>query len=1040
MNYVTYHLHSSLSLLDSCTDFRDYVNRAVELGQKAICFTEHGNIFNWIAKKQYCDEKGIKYLHGVECYLTKQLLPKERDNYHTVLIAKNYDGVLELNNLISKSFQEDHFYYKNRISFDEFRKISDNIVKISACLASPLSKLQDCDSDYDSLVKHYDYLEIQPHMHPDQIGYNKHLLELSRLFNKPLIVGTDTHSLNKYKAECRSILQLAKHIKYSDEDSFDLTYKSYDELVECFEKQNSIPMYEVLEALHNTEVMADSVEEFQLDTSLKYPILYGSRERDSEVYDATLRQKFENKIQNGIIPKEQIESFEAAIEEETRVFEKIDMKGFMLSMSEFVCWCKANNIPVGFGRGSVAGSRVAYVLDITDVNPETWHTVFSRFCNEDRKEVGDIDIDLAPDDREKMYHHIINRFGQDYTAYILAIGTISAKGTIDEIGRALSLRWEEEHEGVSKKESPFSLDKMKEIKNLFDSDEEMAKKKHPEVFYYFDGLLNTPISQSMHPAGILVSPITIPDHYGTLVKDGMVITQIDMEEIHEISAVKYDILGLANVQIIRDTCTLANIPYPKSNEINWLDEKVWEDMLRSPVGIFQFEGGFAYQSLRKFKPQSVPDMALVTAAIRPSGSSYRDRLLAREKNKNPSRILDEMLKDNLGYLIFQEDTIRFLQEICGFSGSAADNIRRAIGRKKKEILDEAMPKILEGYCSKSDKERGVAEKEAKAFLRIIEDSASYQFGYNHAIAYCMISYMCAYLRYYHPCEFITAYLNNAQTDEDIANGASLAKEYRIAMKPPQFGLSTDRYVCDSENNVIAMGVAAVKFLNPKVSKQLFSLGKRKFKSFTELLYRLKDTDLNARQLDILIKIGYFSMFGSIAELLEFVKAFDFFKSGDAKMISKTADNPYLEAVKKFSTSKNKDGSESSRYVITDCRALIEEIETQIRSKGTKDFNWSQKIKWQLEYTGSIQSTGSVRDKWTTYIKEIRPACRKADGVQFGYSVLLQSVGSGKQSYMTIPMRDFNKCPVREGDVIKIKNPDGWERKGRFFNLYKYSVL
>lgn len=263
---------------------------------------------------------------------------------------------------------------------------------------------------------------------------------------------------------------------------------------------------------------------------------------------------------------------------------------------------------------------------------------------------------------------------------------------------------------------------------MYEADEEAARKKYPNIFYYFDGMVNTAISQSMHPAGIVVSPITLPDNYGYLTKEEKSILQIDMEEIHEISLVKYDILGLKNVQIIRDCCRLAGIPYPKSHEINWCDEKVWADMLRSPVGIFQFESSFAFQSLCKMKPNSIEDMSLVTAAIRPSGTSYRDSLLRREINKNPSKIIDDMLEKNLGFLVYQEDTIKFLQEVCGLTGSEADNIRRAIGRKDKERLDKALPQILEGYCSKSSSPRDVAETEAKAFLKIIEDSASYQFG------------------------------------------------------------------------------------------------------------------------------------------------------------------------------------------------------------------------------------------------------------------------------------------------------------------------
>ena len=389
-NYVAYHVHSDYSLLDSTTKFEDYVDYAISLEQKAIAFTEHGNIFNWVDKKMYCDKKGIKYIHGVEIYLTKTHDIKERDNYHTILLAKNYAGLKELNTLVSVSTEESHKYFKGRISFDEFLGISPNVIKISACLASPLARIDEDDEYYNKLARHYDYFEIQPHINStDQMFYNLKLYELSKKYNKPLIAGTDTHSLSSYKAECRSLLQASKHIEYDNEDEFDLTYKTYDELVDMFKKQNSLQYEVFIEAINNTNIMADSVEEFELDTSFKYPILYGTAEKDEEVFLKTINDKLNYKINNGIIKEKHISDFNKNITEECRVFKKIEMSGFMLFMSELITYCKENDIPIGFNRGSCGGSRVAYVTDITDLNPEEWNTVFSRFCNEDRKEIGD---------------------------------------------------------------------------------------------------------------------------------------------------------------------------------------------------------------------------------------------------------------------------------------------------------------------------------------------------------------------------------------------------------------------------------------------------------------------------------------------------------------------------------------------------------------------------------------------------------------------------------------------------------------------------
>lgn len=1040
MNYVTYHLHSDRSLLDSCTHYKDYIDKAVELGQPAICFTEHGRVLNWVAKKLYCAEKGIKYIHGVEIYLTETLEEKVRDNYHTILIAKNYEGVKEINSLLTLSEQPDHFYYKNRITFDEFLNISDNIISTSACLAGPLNKLHISHPYYERLAEKYTYYEIQPHNHPEQIAYNQLLKMLARKYRKPLIAGTDTHSLNDYKAECRSILQKAKHIAYADEDSFDLTYKSYDELVDAFRRQNCFEENVYTEAIRNTVVMAESVEDFELDTTFKYPMLYGSYEQDAEVYEKRVAEKFAEKVKTGVIPQDQIINFQKAIDEESAVFEQINMKGFMLSMSEFVCWCKENGIPIGYNRGSCGGSRIAYILDITDMNPETWHTVFSRFANSSRKEIGDIDIDASPDDRDKIYKYIIDRFGQDRAAYILAIGTISDKGTIDEIGRALAERWKDEHEGASNEINPYSLKVIKEVKALYETDEEAARKKYPNIFYYFDGMVNTAISQSMHPAGIVVSPISLPDNYGYLTKEDKSILQIDMEEIHEISLVKYDILGLKNVQIIRDCCKLAGIPYPKSHEINWCDEAVWTDMLRSPVGIFQFESAFAFQSLCKMKPKSIEDMSLVTAAIRPSGTSYRDSLLRREINKNPSKIIDDMLEKNLGFLVYQEDTIKFLQEVCGLTGSEADNIRRAIGRKDKERLDKALPQILEGYCSKSSSPREVAETEAKAFLKIIEDSASYQFGYNHSIGYCLIGYTCAYLRHYYPYEFITAFLNNADNDEDIANGASLCKEYGIRLTSPRFGVSRDDYTFDKNGKIIAMGVSAIKFLSKKIANQLYkTYQNNRLDTFVDVLYAITEqTEIDTRQRDILIHTDYFAEFGEMGKLIEVAKAFDYFKSGKAKKVSKEKECPYIKFVAAYGSDKNAKGAELKAFTITDCKGLLKAIEHDIAESSKTVITYADRVAWQMEYLNSIQGSGKPEDRWKIYIKELRPACRKADGKQFGYNINYISLGSGKSGTATIFNKNF-KEGTKVGSVLQTSQ-SGWSRNGKYFNLDRYSLI
>lgn len=649
--YTLFHCHSDYSLLDSCTKYQDYVDLSVKNGAKALSITEHGKPMNWTEKWSACKKAGLRYIHSVEIYMTESLEEKKRDNYHTVLMARNMDGLRELNALVSKSCDADHSYYTNRITFDEFLAMSDNIIATSACLASPLNKLPDTHPRYMELAMRYDFLEVQPHIHPDQVAFNKKLAVLSRELGIPLIAGTDTHSSSKYKSECRDILLRAKRKPYADEDAFDLTYKTYDELVQMFRKQGSLTEEEYMSAIDNTNLLYDMTEDIDLDISIKYPILYGTRENDSAMFAKTVEEKFRKKVEDGIIPQSQVESFKEAIQEEMRVFNKLEMNGFMLSMSELVTWCREHNIPIGPARGSVGGSRVAYVTDIIDLNPETWNTVFSRFCNEDRKEIGDIDIDCIDTDRPTIFRHIIKRFGIEKTARVSSFGTLQDKAVIDEVGRALAFQWEKENP-ESLKENPYSLKAIAKIKEEYAADPEKAKEKYSKVFYYFDGLLDTKISQSVHPAGMVISPITLSDNFGVFNKEGEICLMLDMENVHDFTGLaKYDFLILKTVQVIRDTCRYIGIPYPKSFEINWDDEDVWDDLIKSPFGIFQFEKTFAFDCLKKFKPKSLFDMSIVTACIRPSGASYRDVLLAKQVHKNPSEMIDNLLKDNLGLVM-----------------------------------------------------------------------------------------------------------------------------------------------------------------------------------------------------------------------------------------------------------------------------------------------------------------------------------------------------------------------------------------------------
>lgn len=1042
--YTMFHCHTEYSLLDSCTKVQDFVELAVKNGSKALSISEHGKPLNWPEKWNACKQAGIRYIHSVEIYLTESLEEKVRDNYHTVLLARNMDGVRELNALVSLSCDKDHFYYKNRITFDEFLGISNNIISTSACLASPLNKLDESHPRYIELADKYDFLEVQAHNHPEQIEFNKRLARLAKSLDKPLIAGTDTHSSSKYKAECRAVLLSAKHMAYGDEEAFDLTYKTYDELVQMFKRQNALSEDDYMAAIENTNLLYDMTEDIELDTSIKYPILYGTHEADSEKLKETVEKKFAEKLEAGVIPENQSEAFRTAIDEELRVFGKIGMDGFMLSLSELISWCKEQGMAIGPARGSVGGSRVAYLADIIDLNPETWQTVFSRFCNEDRVEIGDVDIDCVESDRPLIFRHITERFGSDKTARVASFGTMQSKGFIDDVGRHLAIKWGKENANAQLKENPWSLPNIARIKKEFEANEQKTKLKYKELFYYYDGLIDTKISQSIHSAGMVISPITLEDNFGVFDKDNENCLMLDMENIHEFTGLaKYDFLVLKTVQVIRDTCRFLNQSYPKAHEINWNDADVWADMVSNSFGVFQFEGKFAFESLKKFAPQSIFDMSIVNACIRPSGSSYRNELLVRKLHKNPSELIDELLKDNFGYLIYQEDTIKFLQQVCGLSGSEADNIRRAIGRKQKDRLNKAMPSILEGYCNKSSKKRDAAEQEAKEFLQIIEDSASYQFGYNHSIAYCLLGYLCAYYRYYYPIEFITSFLNNAANEEDIRNGTAYADRVGIKITMPKWGVSKGEYFFDREKNIIAKGLSSVKYIGSGAAEKLYeTANSRSHKKFVDVLTDLdQKTSIDTRQLDILIKIDFFSNFGNQRELLRITDMFcAMFKKGQAKQISKDKidGTPLQPIVSKYAVGVTKSGGIAKNYTLLDVMSIMRETEDAIMALHLEDLSDVLKAKNfedVMGYAGYV--SGKNEDRRKLYVIETYPLVRKKDKVQFGYSIVTKSIGSGKECRFTVLNKLYDEAPIKKGDIIYCKN---FQRNGRYFKLTGYNRI
>lgn len=869
MNYTVMHLHSDLSNgvtnIDSITKFNQYVDYAKSLGMKALGFSEHGSVFSWVKKKEAIESAGMKYIHAEEFYVTKNLDEKVRDNWHCLLIALNYDGVKEINTLSSKSFNRDdnHFYYVPRITFDDLIHTSNNIVISTACLGGILVH---ADNDIRKLFVKFltensdrCYLEIQHHNVEEQIKYNKYLYKLNQKYDIPLIAMTDTHALNEEHLLGRSILQQSKNIHFDNEDGWDLTFKTYDELVDAYKKQDSLPMDVVLEAIENTNKLADRVEEFSLDKSYKYPHLW----KDSE-------KLFVKKIKDGIkrrgvdkYPNRQ--EYADRVKYEMEAYKHNGAIDFMLLMEDIVSWCRDNDIGIGYGRGSVNGSIIAWLLGITEMDSIKHKLNFDRFMNIERVSLSDIDTDFPPSRIEEVKQYVFNHPGL-YCSDIITFNTIADKGAIRDVGRALKM----------------PLDEVGEICDTVDNEEKYAeiREQYPELFKYVDMVKGTIISCGNHPCGMICAPYPLDDSIGlcTTSTDTCAISQIYMKEVDGLNYVKLDLLKLDTIELINNTCKLANIDRCTPDNLDITDVDVWNSMRDDTTAIFQWEGrtGDDYikkllsdKNIEKFKEvdENIDRMTLLSignSAIRPAGASYRDDLANGIVRESGSEAIDDFLKPTFGYLVFQCQIIEFLHQYCGFTMGEADVVRRHFA--KKTGTEDDIPRIKAGFIDtmkdKYHMSKEEAEKSIVAFLQVIEDASNYLFSINHSQPYSYEGYACGWLRYHYPIEFLTCALNiNRDNEEKTKALTNYATKVGIKIMPVRFRHSTFEYSGDVENKCIYKAISSIKFMNDTVSQELYNLRDKQYNSFIELLMDIKQTSCNSRQLEILIDLGFFEEFG-----------------------------------------------------------------------------------------------------------------------------------------------------------------------------------
>lgn len=873
-NYTVLHCHTMLSNgvtnIDSVTKYTDYINKAVECDMKALAFSEHGSFFEYLHKKEACEKAGLKYIHAAEFYVTKSLEEKVRDNYHCLLIAKNYEGFKELNKLSSISFnrEDGHFYFAPRITFDELISTSDNVIVSSACLggifASNDPALKFAFLQFYVANRERCFLEIAQHPSPQQVEYNKVLYDLSKKYNLQLIVGTDTHALNEEHADARLLLQRSKKVFFDNEGEFDMVWRTYDELVQMFNKQGVIPYEVILQALENTNKVADMVEPFELDRSFKYPRLY----KES---DKVLLEKIDEgwKWRN-IDSKPNPQKYKDEIEYELKAIRHNKSQDFFLLEEMYKSELRKQGVGYGYSRGSCSGSLICYLLGITHVDPVEWHLNFDRFMNLERISLADIDTDWFDTDRDKVRDLLYAKQGL-YCSEIITFNTVALKGAFKDVARAFDMTPQEANE----------------ITSDIEVNEEKYRKQYPDIFRYVDLIQGTIVSIGTHPSACIVSPIPLDENVGlcSVANNSRPVSQLNMKEIDSLNYVKLDCLGLDAMGLINQTCDLLGIDRLLPENIDFNDKKVWDSIREDTTCIFQWESDSARSYLKElFSDETVENikklnpnfsyldlMSVGNGAIRPAGASYRDELAQGIYRDNGHEALNKLLAPTLGYLVYQCQIINFLHQFCGYTMGMADVVRR--GFAKKTGTDKFIPQIKEGFIKTMLEKYGVDKKESERlivnFIQVIEDASAYLFSENHALPYSMIGYAVGWLRYYYPIEFLTVAFNIYQTDKIKSQAiTNYAIKQGFNILPPVFGKSKGSFWMDKDTNSIYKGIGSIKDMNNTIGDNLYEYAQNEMsQDFFDILTNVKELEINKTQLTKLIRIGYFNQFGTINELL-----------------------------------------------------------------------------------------------------------------------------------------------------------------------------
>ena len=883
--FVHLHLHSEFSLLDGANRIKDIPVRAKELGMDAIALTDHGVMYGVIDFYKACKKEGVKPIIGCEVYVA----PRERtrkdkepgvDNRynHLILLAKNMQGYRNLSKLVSIGFTEG-YYYKPRIDYEVLEKYSEGLICLSACLAGAVNQalLNGREEEAENIALWHKkvfgddyYIEIQNNGIAEQTLANQKLVKLARKLNLPLVATNDAHYLKRedaYNHEVLLCIQTGKRMSDPDRMRFEteeLYVKSPEEMIEYFK---AFP-----EAIENTVKIA---EECNVEFEFGHTILpnYDVPEGFETHYDYLKKLCDEGLIKRyGENPSKEV--IERA-EYELGVIKKMGYVDYYLIVWDFIHFAKENGIPVGPGRGSGAGSILAYAIEITDIDPMKYDLLFERFLNPERISMPDFDVDFSDEQRQEVIDYVSKKYGHDHVSQIITFGTLAAKNAIRNVGRALDVPLSEVdkiakmipnevHITISK-----ALEENVELRTLYESDEKV--KELLDISMALEGM---PKNTSTHACGVVITKDPVDTYVPLYERDGQISTQYIMTTLEELGLLKMDFLGLRTLSVIKNTIDLVKQNRGIDVEFdNKMDDpevyKLWQE--GSSCGIFQFESQGMTNFMKELKPDCLEDLIAGVSLYRPGPMDQipryvRGKVTGKYEYTHPS--LEPILKVTYGCMVYQEQVMQIVRDLAGYSLGRADLVRRAMGKKKLDVMAKEREVFIHGQTDENGNiivpgcvRNGIDEESANKIFDEMAEFAKYAFNKSHAACYAVVAYRTAFLKRYYAPEFMASMLNSYLGNLDrVPIYIDECHDLKIDILKPDINRSYLKFTVDGGN--IRFGLGSIKNVGTEPVNAIVNERNKngEYKSFTDFCERISDEAVNKKCIESLIKAGVFDEF------------------------------------------------------------------------------------------------------------------------------------------------------------------------------------